>query len=358
MDNNPNELSPRLMLALQHLRSSDATSAVQVLNGVEEGQKDNTQYLLLMAQAKLGVKEHTHAIRLLKTLLNRNPELPQAHFMLAMAYGADNDLNRMRESLEQTVKMAPTNFLANLYLARLYYSEKKTEPFLAQVEKITAINPEHPDVRLLNASKASIAGDYAGAIKILLALKKDNSHPEVYLQLADNQRKSGQLEQAIATLEKWPGSMEQDARVSFLLAQYYMEGMSYSQAREVYLRLEKMMPDNMVLLNNLAWLMRDIDISRGIEFGEKALKINPENPMVQDTVAMLYLSNGQNRKALDLASRAASTLPDYVEIQVNYARALIANDRSAKARDLLKRLKSKAASSSDRKLIDEVLSSL
>ncbi len=355
MENNPDELSPRLILALQYLRSNEASSAIQVLNGVNDAGKENARYLLLMSQAKLAMNEHAHSIRLLKTLLAKEPELVPANFLLALAYSKDNDLKRMRESLEKTVELAPAHFLANLYLARLDLLERRTEDFMVGVDRLVKIDAKNSDVRLLQAKKASLEKKYPAAIAILTELKKTSNHPEIYLDLAENQRKSGRLKDAIATLEKWTQSGGSDARISLLLAQSYMENLDYNQARSVYVKLEKELPDNIVVLNNLAWLMREEDVNAGIGYGNRALEIQPDNPLIMDTVAMLYLANQQPVQALELASKAASALPENVEIQVNYARALVSNGSVDKGRNLLNELKRKTKSAQDRKLIDQEL---
>jgi putative PEP-CTERM system TPR-repeat lipoprotein len=355
MNQNPDQLSPKLSLALQHLRANDASSAIQVLNGVDSANKDDPMYVLLMSQSKLVVKEHVHAIRLLKGLVTRRPDLAPAHFLMALAYSSDQDAERMRESLEKTVELVPDHIYANLYLARMRLMERKHDQFNKLVDHLVSIDKKHPDTKLLLAKKLRLKGDYKGAIRILTELQTQTDHPEVSIDLAEAQYRSDQRQAAIATLEDARKTHPDDARVSFLLAQYHMENSGYTKARAIYQQLETVIPDNIVLLNNLAWLLRDTDTEAGIGYAERAHKLDRNNPLIMDTLAMLYLENGQVENALRLSSKAADAMPSNVEIQVNHARALIAHGDSLQAKRRLVDLKSSVKTPDERRLIDQVL---
>ena len=70
------------MLAAQYLQENEHNLAVQLLQNVEIGDKNQANYILLMAKAKMGIGEYQHATRSLKSLLAQQPELASAHFLL------------------------------------------------------------------------------------------------------------------------------------------------------------------------------------------------------------------------------------------------------------------------------------
>jgi putative PEP-CTERM system TPR-repeat lipoprotein len=358
VQNNPDELSPKLLLAVQYLKENDATKAIQVLNAVEGENKDNPTYLLLMSQAKLQAGEHQHSIRLLKTLLAKHDTSALGHFLLAQAYSADKDAQRMEEELERTLELAPDHQTANIYLARLNLLQGKKDSFRKRLQHLQKIAPGAPDVQLLTAKSHAMDGAFKKSIEILEPLSKQSANAELHMDLAGNYAKVGQRDRAIGLLEQWIGKNGQDTRVKLQLAQLYMEAESFTKARELYQKLEKEFPENFVILNNLAWLMKDVDINAGIGFGERALKIQPDNAFVQDTVAMLHLQNGSAEKALLISSKAARALPQVVEVQINHAKILAANNRKSEARKVLNDVLKTTNSQQSRALIKKEIDSL
>ncbi len=338
VENNPDELSPKLLLAVQYLKGNDATKAIQVLTGVEGKGKEQHTYLLLMSQAKLQVGEHEHSIRLLKSLLAKDDTIAPAHFLLALAYSADRDAQRMEEELEKTLEIAPNHLFANIYLARLSLLQGNKDEFRKLVQHLQVLAPKSPDVQLLSAKVLSMDGMYKKAIDILEPLIAQSKSTELYLDLAGAYAKAGQQRRATQLLEQWLESNGREVRIQMMLSQFYMQTQNYDQARANYLELLKDSPDNFVVLNNLAWLMADVDVNAGIGYGEHALRIQPDNAFVQDTVAMLHLKNGAPEKALLLSSKAARALPKVVDVQINHAKILSANNRTAEAKEILQGL--------------------
>lgn len=355
---NPELLSAKLQLAAQYLRQNKAKLALQALQDVNETGKQSPGYILLQAKAKMEVKEYQHAIRALKALVSKQPKLPAAHILLAQAYGHQNNPAKMRKSLEETLKIVPELLHANLIMAKLDMFEGKADDFKKRVAVLIKKYPDNKDVQFLSARVESSKKDYKYAIKTLSSLMKTVPHQDVVIDLARNQWQSGDKEGAISGLELWIQQHEDDSRVLLLLAQYYQEDNKLDEARKTYQVLNKTVPNNLVVLNNLAWLMIDTDPAKGIEYAEQAIKVNPKNPFIQDTLAMLYLENGEREKALKHSSKAVKVAPGHEDIQYNHTKILIANNRKRKAKKILSELLKTASSYDKREMIRKDLGKL
>lgn len=348
---NPQALSAKLLLATQYLRQNKAKLALQTLQNVDQSKRDNTGFILLQAKGKMGIKEYGHAVRALKGLVSKQPKLASAHFLLAQAYGFQNNPEKMREFLDNTIELSPDLLNAHLILARLDMLEGKKAAFNKRVARLMKRYPDSKDVQLLNAKVISNDKDYGKAIKTLSLLLEVAPNPEVIIDLARNQWKSGDRNNAISGLEIWIEDHQDDLRTLLVLAQYYQAENRMEDARRTYLKLDKVMPNNTIALNNLAWLMKDTNPKRALNYAEKAIKNDPENPYIQDTLAMLWLENGDPQKALVYSEKAATAAPEFEDIQYNYARILIANNRNSEAKKILSKLLKTTRSDDKREMI-------
>ena len=130
------------------------------------------------------------------------------------------------------------------------------------------------------------------------------------------------------------------------------------KARTAYEKLNQLVPGNVIVLNNLAWLLQDIDLQKGIAYARDALESKPDNAPIQDTLAMLLLKSGNNEEALRLSASAAEKLSTFVEVQINYARALKANGQNLEARRVLEKILSATKNMGDKKKITEEIDKL
>ena len=105
----------------------------------------------------------------------------------------------------------------------------------------------------------------------------------------------------------------------------------------------------------MAWTLKDVAPEEGLKYAERARQISPENPMILDTLGILYLETGDTAKALENLEKAATLAPNFIDIQINYAHVLVASNNKSKAKVVLSNLLSKADSDDQRKRIKKEL---
>ena len=94
-------------------------------------------------------------------------------------------------------------------------------------------------------------------------------------------------------------------------------------------------PDNVVALNNLAWVSGELGDPQSIAYAERALKLAPQSPQVIDTLGGLLIKKGDLAKGLEYQERAVQLAPNAPSLRVNYARGLIKADKKDLARKQL-----------------------
>lgn len=110
------------------------------------------------------------------------------------------------------------------------------------------------------------------------------------------------------------------------------------KAIETYEQVIRDEPDNVVALNNLAWLYGLDRNPRALVLAESALQEAPDNPGIQDTCGWLQVQNGNFEEGRQLLEKALRQLPDSPEIRYHYAVALYQTGERDKALGMLKDL--------------------
>ena len=99
-----------------------------------------------------------------------------------------------------------------------------------------------------------------------------------------------------------------------------------------------MQPDNVLALNNLAWLLQDTAPDEALGYAEHANMLAPGVPSIMDTLGWLLLKHekaGQAAVFLEEASRKAPENPQY---RYHLALALDRLGRRAEAKPMLEQL--------------------
>jgi putative PEP-CTERM system TPR-repeat lipoprotein len=342
---NPNHLAAKLMLAAELVQRGLANQAEQMLTPEEVGNSSNPGFILVMAQVKIALEKFQQALRLLNIVSSESPIALQAKLLLAKIYSTTKDYSKLRSALNQALKLAPDNFDANTALARLDLIEGDMKSFSSRVEYLSSAYTNHPDVLWLKSKKDSGDRNYQGAIVNLNKLLADKPHSLIAVELARNHWLAGERADAIAGLEAWKEKQPDDISVLYDLAQYYALEEREDDARTAFRKLKKLMPENPLVLNNLAWLLRDTDVVQGIELAKTALKMEPKDASIMDTLAMLYLRNNEIENALIYSRSAVQSMPGSDDIQFNHALVLLANNEHRHAKKILSRLVQSSESS-------------
>ena len=357
VERNPEQLRPKLVLAAQYLQHGKPSESLRVLKDVDVEAKRNTAYQILLARTRMSLQEYDSARRLLENLAERQPNLPVVHFLLAQVYAAGSDLEAARRSLEETIRIVPGHLDANLALARLDLQLGDEEAYDQRLAAVEKIHPGNSRIALLRAQKSGLDQDYDAAIRQLSEMLAESSQADVVKELARNQWRSGDRQGAIASLELWSESRK-DSGVLLLLAELYLLEQRESEAAATYKELDRDLPENPAILNNLAWSLKDSDPEKGLEYARKANDLQPGNPLILDTLAMLQTRNGKLEQALTSARKAADLAPEVHEIQLNYAEILQANGLNQEARDVLNKLLASVDREDVKNVIRERLDSL
>jgi Flp pilus assembly protein TadD len=107
------------------------------------------------------------------------------------------------------------------------------------------------------------------------------------------------------------------------------------EATLAFTKVVEQAPNNVVALNNLAWLLREDDPVNALRHAEQAMELAPNAPEVMDTLGMLLLEKDETKRGLRLLRKASDKAPNNPNIRYHFAQALAHSGDKAQARQVL-----------------------
>ncbi|NMP30541.1 PEP-CTERM system TPR-repeat protein PrsT [Thalassotalea sp. M1531] len=182
-----------------------------------------------------------------------------------------NALTYFSESVRLRILQAHTEFLAKNY--------DKAKEYLIELNKDKI---KHHFVSSLNGYYAFNAKNYDTATEYYYEAYKSSPSRRNTLSLARALNGQGKQMEAAELLETYL-SENKDNAIKVLLAELYGR-FDTNMAIEVYRALVDEVPNNAVILNNLAWqLYLNKQYQEALKYAEKAIEINPHDKRLDDT---------------------------------------------------------------------------
>lgn len=306
---NPDALAPRLSLSRFYLKRAQHQKIIELLSPVRDNNADNPEVRGLLGESELAVGDYTRAVDDLSHFVKLVPKNAQAHYSLARAYAGDRDRNGYYRELKTVVELDEKHINARTELIKLMLAEKNTAEAGEHIEILKSQAEDQPEALTLEGKHAALTGNTQRAIEVYqqaLDVQKTNFN---LLRLEDVLWQAGKRDDAVKLLETWAQEYPDDSLTLAQLAGRYLALEQEERAIATYERVYELAPDNVIALNNLAWLYLERDSGHAIEYAEKAYSLAPESPEIIDTTAMVVYKRDSAR-AKKLIERALDKKPD------------------------------------------------
>ncbi|VAX12834.1 hypothetical protein MNBD_GAMMA24-2587 [hydrothermal vent metagenome] len=341
-NNAPLNITPRRMLAEYYLRNRQAAKADIYIQEALNIQPQETDLLGLQARSLTAQGQYSKAIPVLHDLLEKAPGSIYFRSLLAEVFLKVGQNSDAQNQLQLILNKQPDYKPALALMVRQKINSGHLDQALIYSHKIQKIQPR-------NYLGYELAGD------VLMMAKKYNqarisydralqykASPTRLLKLAEASAglgNSANVQKILATgLKKYPGN----ARILQSLGNSYLNNGRNDQAIASFEKLLASQQDNIVALNNLAWLYSlrssSASLKKAMRFAEKAYNLKPENHAIQDTYGWLLVQTGQLEKGLSILKRAIKFMPSVPEVQYHYAAALMESGYSEEGKRRLRHL--------------------
>ncbi len=348
----------RWYLDLQENRASDAVALLRKV--AEKSRTDETQASLAVAlQADGKVPEADDILKEISGNAQGPSSIldsPRWYYAVLRAGEADlqtadtesdllskSDLGspEERRDLLQSVAAAPEavrrEAAARLNLVILLSTLAFPDPALQQAELLRKLLPDEPLSACWQAQLLDTAGRSDAAVERYRQIIA--AHPKFLkarLLLAESYQRDRQIEKAIALLEdsSTVAKPEDAATIQLSLGSIYEEQGRLEQAIASYQAAMSQDSVKARALNNLAMLyaVRRNDLESATPLAAQAEKLDPQNPVIQDTCGWILCLKGKDEEAVAKLAKAKAGLPNLSEVRYHLGKALLKLGRREEAR--------------------------
>ena len=218
---------------------------------------------------------------------------------LARAYMVGNDMKSALEVLDGVLKADPGHVPALAMAAAGSLRAGNVEKAAGYVERVRKIVPDSPGTYMLEGDLAMAQKRYADAVASYRKASDKAGSTTRELVLAEFQAATLAGESRPERgLEDWVAKHPDDTAVVTALGEVRHRDGDSAGAIKLYEQALQKAPDNAPLLNNLAVLYQDAGNPKAVETAERAYKLAPQMPAVQDTYGWILLGAGKAKEAV------------------------------------------------------------
>ncbi|WP_137940055.1 XrtA/PEP-CTERM system TPR-repeat protein PrsT [Chitinivorax sp. B] len=334
----PTALRPFLALTQNAAKQGDMKKALAYAQEAVAAQPDSAEALDSLGLTQLTAGDKNQAIATFNKLVQLRPKLPSTHFRLAGAQAASGDLKSAITTLRNALALKPDFTEAQIALVELYLRENNADEALKVANSVDKLDAKSPIGITLQGDVYMQQKRYAEAINAYQKAMDRGPTTTVAVKLHGAQRLAGNVEQADAGLRKWLAAHPKELNGYLYFAESQLNAGNYKEAAALYETVLKQTPQNLLSLNNLAYLYQKLGDKRAEDVARSAVKIAPENPMILDTLAMILLDKNNTSGAIDNLKKALVNAKDNAEIRLHYAQALSKAGKRDEAKQELDRL--------------------
>lgn len=334
----PNDATPRLLLIDQLLAGSQSKQAQDAAQAGLAALPDNAELLDRLGRAQLASGEAQQAVSTFTKLAAVAPRSALPQLRLADAHAAARNSNGVAAAVRRAGEIAPEQLAVQQAQANLALQDNRFEQALAIARKLQAQRPEDAvgfamegDVELRRKN-----WDAAAAVLRKAVARKNpgESAPRLHAALLAAKKPAD----AEAMAADWRKSHTDDMAFVLHLGDQALASNQSDAAESLYRQVISRQPENVLALNNLAYLLASQKKPGAVALAEQAFKRAPRSASVMDTLAMALAAEQQLPRALEVQAQAVAAAPDAHAFRLQLAKLLLQSGDKANARSELSAL--------------------
>jgi putative PEP-CTERM system TPR-repeat lipoprotein len=358
VDNNPGATEAQLILANHHLGQRKLEAALRHAEAAVKSAPAQPLPLMTLARCQLAMKQPEKAIASLKKAAALAPESKRTQQLLALAYAQKGDEQALRASLDSLIEGGLDPATRRIVQANLAFEAGDTDTALAAASEMKKTPGQELAGLTMEGSARLAREEYDAAIAAYRKAFELKPDPRSLAPLYNALAQAGRTAEAEKALTDWLLQHPDDVAVRSTLAYHYRTQDRPDDARREYERALQAQPDNVLVLNNLAWLLDAQGDKQALAHAAKAHERMPDRVEIMDTYGWMQVRYGKLELGLAMVKKAAAKAPADADIQYHYAAALVEAKDTAAARRILDALLAKSGDFPSRAAAEELLKKL
>jgi cellulose synthase operon protein C len=319
----------KLQYLLQEQRVRDAFELAQ--KSVAEIPESAT-LLQWLARIQLTANETAQAVTTYGKLSQRMPQSPVPFLGLVAAHSMDKNWPAALDAARKAVTIAPDVPEVQLALVAVNADAGKWVDGRNAAKDIQRKWPKRPEGYAAEARVFIVEKDLDAAERVLRAGIDATGDDSLVDALYEIVAQAGRIQEAEKFGQAWIASHPKATRAALRIADGRLRAGDHARAAAWYGRASAIEPDNVIVLNNWAWVLGKLNDDRALDVGRRALEKAPRNAAVLDTVGMLYAQKGDPQKGLEYLQQAVKFGGRSHGLRLNLARVLAQVGKKDEAR--------------------------
>ena len=340
-----------------YARLQQYDKALEVLNTAQATGKMPVQLLPTLGSIQLAAGKTDAAKRTFADLVAADPNNIGAVIADIDLLGRLKDFDGARQVANDALQRQPTSLPLLQARVRIDLLDKGIDAALQTADKLSSSASHMPAAATLKGGLLMGAQRYKEAADAFRSQYQNEPSSALAVGLAQALEASGDQAGATSALTQWQAAHPDDPAVAQTLGSLDISAHRYESAERNLQLVLKAQPNNLVALNNLAWIYQQKGDKRAREYAQRAFEQSP-TPEVTDTLGWIMSQQGDAAKAVPLLQSAAAARPQNSSIKYHLAVALKNTDRPTEAIAVLKPLLESPASFDDRAAAQALLVAL
>lgn len=334
----PQRPNPRLALVELHHLQGDRGKALAAANEAANALPDDLRVLDALALAQTRAGEIDASLVTRAKMVERDPASVSAMIKLAATQVIAKREGEAIQTLRRILLRQSDEVSAQSMLYNIYRSRNAIDEALRVARDVQRQRPKAALGYVMEGELMMSASKADQAIKAYReALSRERTATNVTRLHAALER-DDKAADARALVDGWLKDNPKDVEVLLYLGDVALVRKSLDEARTRYEAALARSADNVIALNNLAWIAAQQKDARARSYAEKAHALAPRNPAVLDTYGSILLAAGEIDRGLQMMREAVTAAPVAYDLRLNLARGLAEAGRKADARKELEPL--------------------
>jgi putative PEP-CTERM system TPR-repeat lipoprotein len=208
-------------------------------------------------------------------------------------------------------------------IAAVHLAAGNPDEALKQARSLQAARPKEPLGFALEGELYAHQKKYSEAANAYAEALKRQATAPIALRLLVLLEAAGRTADGAKVASSWLRDHPKEVSVRLHLAGADLRKKDLSAASKAYREVLAIDPNNLLALNNLAWILGEMKDPGALGLAEKAYALEPRNAAIADTLGWLLVERGDAKRGVEILAKAAAAAPDALEIRMHYAKALL-----------------------------------
>lgn len=321
----PQTMAPHLALARIGLLRKNYSSMLEQTGVALNIRPDDPTARLLRVMALTGLKSYSQAKTEAEQLARSTKDAPPVEMQLGIIALDQKNYLEAETHFRKIYKEGDPKLYALTGLVDSYIGEHQTDRALELAEEELKRTPDSNNKAALLIATAEKAGKPEVALSELQKMAAQNpKSADIEIRIGELQRRQGNLPAAVQAFQHARQLDPQRKGLDAIIGNIQDEAGQKQEAIASYRKALSQMPDDPMILNNLAFLLTETggDLNEALQLATTASRKSPNSAAVEDTLAWIHIKRGNSAAMIPILEKLTRKDPANATFRYHYAVAL------------------------------------